>query len=61
MFGAERLLVAEKDEFDKSINRPQPASETIGCNLINSVVTFRAMAGEVKLVVMLAKVKVIFK
>jgi hypothetical protein len=28
----------------------------IGCNLINSVVTFRAMAGDVKLAVMKAMV-----
>ena len=38
MFEAERI--AEKDELDKSIYPPQPASEIVGCNLINWVVTF---------------------
>ena len=37
MFGAPR--VAAKDELDKSIYPPQPASEMVGCSLINSVVT----------------------
>ena len=37
MFVAERI--AEKDVLDNLIYPPQPASESAGCNLINSVVT----------------------
>jgi len=48
-FGAARVAV--KDELDAVMYPPQPASEMVGCNLINLVVTFRAMAGEVKLAV----------
>ena len=38
MFGAPRT--AEKDKLDKPIYPPQPASEMVGCSLMNSVVTF---------------------
>ena len=46
MLGATSL--AEKLKLDKLIYPPQHASESFGCNFINSVVMFWAMAGEVK-------------
>ena len=55
IFGAAK--VAEKDELDAETYPPQPAAEMVGCNLTNSVVTFKAMAGDVKLAFMKAIVK----
>ena len=55
IFGAAKVNV--KDELEAAAYPPQPAAEMVGWNLINSVVTFRAMAGDVKLAVMKARVR----
>ena len=55
IFGAAKVNV--KDELEAVTYPPQPAAEMVGWNLINSVVTFRAMSGDVKLADMKAMVK----
>ena len=53
IFGAPKVAV--KDELEAVTYPPQP--EMVKRNLINSVVTFRAMSGDVKLADMKAMVK----
>ena len=49
--------MAVKDELEAVTYPPQPAAEMVGGHLINSVLTFKAMSGDVKLADMNAMVK----
>ena len=56
IFGAPKVAV--KDELEAVTYPPQPAAEIVGGHfLINSVLTFKAMSGDVKLADMNAMVK----
>ena len=55
IFGAPKVAV--KDELEAVTNPPQPAAEMVKRNLINSVVTFKVMSGDVKLADMKAMVR----
>ena len=55
IFGAPKVAV--KDELEAVTYPAQPAAEMVGGHLINSVLTFKAMSGDVKLADMNAMVK----